>query len=55
MINYMCYWATKIGEVRLLDDVAPKITAKAFQRRRKRKAGRRDKDLANGRVMKRLI
>ena len=26
MRNYKGYWATNIGEVRLLDDVAPNIT-----------------------------
>jgi len=31
-----------------------RITAKAFRQRGKRKAGRRDKDLVNGRVMHRL-
>jgi hypothetical protein len=47
--------ATQIGEARLLEYVALRITAKAFRQRRKRKAGRRDKDLANSRVMNRLI
>ena len=55
MRNYKCYWATKIGEARILDDVAPRITAKAFWQRRKRKAGRRDKRLASVRVTNRLI
>ena len=47
MRTYKCYWATEIGEARLLDDVVPMITAKAFRRRRKRKAGKRDKGLAS--------
>ena len=55
MINYKCYWATKIGEARLLDDVAPKITTKAFRQCKKRKAGRRDKGLASVQVTNRLI
>ena len=49
------FLATYIGEARLLEYVAGWITAKAFWQRGKQKAGRRDKDLANGRVMNRLI
>ena len=45
----------KIGEARLLDDVAPRITAKAFRQRRKRKAGRRDEGLVSVRVLNRLL
>ena len=55
MRTYKCYWATEIGEARLLNDVAPMITAKAFRRRRKRKADRHDKDLASIRVLNRLL
>ena len=45
MRNYDCYWLRKIREARLLDDVTLRISAKAFQQRRK--ADRRDKGLAS--------
>jgi len=37
MINYKCYWATKIGEAKLLDDVAPNIMAIGFLATQKEK------------------
>ena len=38
----------RIGEIRFLEYGALSITAKAFRQRGNEKAGRRDKDFANG-------
>ena len=54
MRYYECHWATYIGEARLLEYVALRITAKTFRQYRKQKAGRRDKGLLGVRVMNRL-